>query len=124
MSFNGADASGPTSINPASNLGGSPSPHGLTMEDIAVIVVTVVVFFAILFTVFYFRQLEARRQRAVELMDLSSAGDVECGDGLDADGATVKQVPPIWKFIGWREPKEGTRRPVEGLPGLGYGERG
>jgi hypothetical protein len=104
MSFNGADSIGGTSMNPSNNLGGSSSPHEVTTEDIGVIVGAVVVFVLIVFSVFYYRQLQARRKKATELMEMEHHGNIQ-----DEESMTTKP-PRVWKFMGWREPKEANPR--------------
>ncbi|KAH8908005.1 hypothetical protein BR93DRAFT_967862 [Coniochaeta sp. PMI_546] len=96
MSFNGADSADGASMNPSSNLGGSSGSHEITPGDIAVIVGAVVVFALVVFAVFYYRQLQVRRKRAEDLMEMGAVGEE---DGVD-------KKPPIWKFISWKEPKE------------------
>lgn len=96
MSFNGADSADGATLNPSSNLGGSSGYHEITPGDIAVIVGAVVVFALVVFAVFYYRQLQVRRKRAEDLMELGAVGEE---DGVD-------KKPPIWKFISWKEPKE------------------
>jgi hypothetical protein len=76
MSFNGADAAGSSSIDPASTLGGSSGFHELTVSDIVVIVGAVVAFLLLVSCVFYYRQLRAGRAQAGSELALEM-GNVE-----------------------------------------------
>jgi hypothetical protein len=103
MSFNGADTAGmPADIIPAatSSIGGSGGETHLTTGDIVVIVVSIAIFFLVVFTVFYVRQLQHRRQRAMELKAL----DEEQPIGGDEGECKVTELPSLWRFIGWRDP--------------------
>jgi len=112
MSFNGADSAGTSSLNPSTTLGGSSGSHDITPGDIAVIVGAVVVLALIVFGVFYYRQLRARRARAEELtLEMGGAqygleGCEENGDEGKKDAvatAGAASAAPIWKFVGWKD---------------------
>lgn len=106
MSFNGADTVGmPADIIPAatSSIGGSGGETHLTTGDIVVIVVSVAIFFLVVFTVFYVRQLQHRRQRAMELKALDEERAIG-GDEGECDPAKFAELPSLWRFIGWRDP--------------------
>ncbi|KAB5560249.1 hypothetical protein GE09DRAFT_1116405, partial [Coniochaeta sp. 2T2.1] len=132
MSFNGADFSPAGSpLNPSNTLGGSQGTHEITPADIAVIVGAVVVFTLIVFGVFYYRHLRARREREQEdaerdvEMESASAGGKDHRDEEDLqDGEEDgKREGSVWRYGGWKgadgkeegEAEEGTERKVSAV---------
>ncbi|KAB5562826.1 hypothetical protein GE09DRAFT_1109875, partial [Coniochaeta sp. 2T2.1] len=112
MSFNGADSSpaGPP-LNPSNTLGGSTGTHEITPADIAVIVGAVVVFTLIVFGVFYYRHLRARREereqedmeRDVEMESASASGkDRDEEDLQDGEEDGKIEEGSVWRFGGWK----------------------
>lgn len=100
MSFSGADtANVPAELIPALTAPvGHAAETPLTTKDLVVIAVSITIFFMIIFSVFFTRQLQYRRQRAMELKDAMDEERAECASEVSDN------KPSIWKFLGWKDP--------------------